>query len=68
MTANMDKRLLELLACPLCKGRLSWDKAKDELICDACRVAYPITQGIPVLLPEEATPLPPALPQPPKEG
>ena len=50
----MDKRLLEILACPVTKGPLVYDKAAQELISIAARLAYPIRDGIPVMLPEEA--------------
>ncbi|MGL5006417.1 MAG: Trm112 family protein [Plesiomonas sp.] len=46
----MDHRLLEIIACPVCKGKLQYDKEKQELICKLDRLAYPITEGIPVLL------------------
>lgn len=50
----MDAKLLEILACPLCKGPLLYRKAQSELICKADRLAYPIREGIPVMLEEEA--------------
>lgn len=50
----MDKRLLEILACPVTKGPLIYDKNAQELISIAARLAYPIRDGIPVMLPEEA--------------
>jgi hypothetical protein len=50
----MDKRLLEILACPLTKGPLVYDQTAQELISIAARLAYPIRDGIPVMLPEEA--------------
>jgi uncharacterized protein YbaR (Trm112 family) len=50
----MDKRLLEILACPLTKGPLVYDQNAQELISIAARLAYPIRDGIPVMLPEEA--------------
>lgn len=50
----MDKRLLEILACPVTKGPLVYDKAAQELISINARLAYPIRDGIPVMLPEEA--------------
>lgn len=56
----MDKALLEILACPLCKGKLEYDKSKQELICRFDKLAYPVRDGIPVLLENEARPLPPA--------
>ena len=54
----MDKKLLEILVCPLCKGPLVYDKAAQELICRADRLAYPIRDGIPVMLEDEARELP----------
>ncbi len=50
----MDHRLLEIVACPVCKGKLVFDKNKQELICKFDRLAYPIKDGIPVLLEESA--------------
>jgi len=50
----MDKRLLDILACPVCKGKLDYDKAAAELICRGDRLAFPIRDGIPVMLEEEA--------------
>lgn len=50
----MDKNLLEILVCPLCKGPLHYDKAANELICKADRLAYPVQDGIPVMLENEA--------------
>ncbi len=50
----MDGRLLEIIACPICKGRLQYDKQYERLICRFDHVAYSIKEGIPVLLPETA--------------
>ena len=50
----MDPKLLEILVCPVCKGPLVFDKPAQELICKADRLAYPIRDGIPVMLDEEA--------------
>ncbi|MBF6647702.1 MULTISPECIES: Trm112 family protein [unclassified Methylobacter] len=50
----MDKKLLDILACPLCKSPLVYDKAKQELICKADRLAFPIRDDIPVMLEDEA--------------
>lgn len=50
----MDARLLEILVCPLCKGPLQFDKAAQELVCKADRLAYPIRDGIPVMLESDA--------------
>lgn len=50
----MDKKLLEILVCPLCKGPLVFNKKASELVCKADRLAYPIRDDIPVMLEEEA--------------
>lgn len=50
----MDKKLLEILVCPICKGSLVYDKANQELICKADRLAYPVRDDIPVMLEDEA--------------
>jgi uncharacterized protein YbaR (Trm112 family) len=50
----MDKKLLEILVCPLCKGKLVYRQEKQELICKADRLAFPIHDGIPVMLEDEA--------------
>ena len=50
----MDKRLLDILVCPLCKGPLKYDKTRSELICKSARLAYPIRDDIPVMLEDEA--------------
>jgi hypothetical protein len=50
----MDKRLLEILVCPLCKSHLHLDSEKHELVCKADRLAYPIRNDIPVMLVDEA--------------
>jgi uncharacterized protein YbaR (Trm112 family) len=52
--ATIDVRMLELLACPLTKGLLRYDAEKEELISPSARLAYPIRDGIPILLPSEA--------------
>ena len=46
----MDKNLLEILACPICKGELLFDRANQELICKVDRIAYPVIDDIPVML------------------
>ena len=53
----MDKKLLELLVCPVSKAPLIYDKARQELLCKESRLAYPIRDGIPVMLEAEARPL-----------
>jgi uncharacterized protein YbaR (Trm112 family) len=55
----MDTRLLDILACPLCKSPLKYDKPQQLLICRADRLAFPVRDGIPVMLEEEAKPLSP---------
>lgn len=50
----MDYRLLEIVACPVCNGKLNYDKDKQELICKVDRLAYPIKEGIPVMIEPEA--------------
>jgi uncharacterized protein YbaR (Trm112 family) len=50
----MDHRLLEILVCPLCKGPLRFDKPAQELVCQADRLAFPVRDGIPVMLESDA--------------
>lgn len=50
----LDKKLLDILVCPVTKGPLIYDKAHAELVAVAARLAYPIRDGIPVMLEEEA--------------
>jgi uncharacterized protein YbaR (Trm112 family) len=50
----MDKKLLEILVCPVTKAPLIYDKERQELICKASRLAYPIRNGTPVMLESEA--------------
>ena len=50
----MDKKLLDILACPICKSSLIYDKDKQELICKADKLAFPIRDDIPVMLEDEA--------------
>ena len=54
----MDKNLLDILVCPVCKGPLVYKKEAMELICKADRLAFPIRDGMPVMLEEEARVLP----------
>jgi uncharacterized protein YbaR (Trm112 family) len=54
----MEAKLLEILVCPVCKGPLVYKKTEGELICKPCRLAYPIKDGIPVMLEDEARALP----------
>ena len=50
----MDPKLLELLVCPVTKGQLLYDRAREELVSRSSRLAYPIRDGIPILLEEQA--------------
>lgn len=50
----MDPKLLELLVCPVTKGHLDFDRTRQELLSRSARLAYPIRDGIPILLEEEA--------------
>ena len=50
----MDSRLLDLLVCPVTKGPLEYDRERNELISRQAKLAYPIRDGIPIMLPEEA--------------
>jgi len=56
----MDARLLDILVCPICKGPLVYRKGQAEFVCKPDRLAFPIRDGIPVMLEEEARKLPPA--------
>ena len=53
-TSRVDPKLLELLVCPLTKGRLSWHADTGELVSERAKLAYPVRDGIPILLEEEA--------------
>lgn len=53
----MNERLIEIVACPRCQGRLKYDKDNQRLLCTFENIAYPIKQGIPVLLAEQAVAL-----------
>ena len=55
----VDPRLLEILVCPLTKGPLEYDRAANELVSRKAGLAYPIRNGIPIMLPDEARPLEP---------
>ncbi|WP_457676582.1 Trm112 family protein [Thiolapillus sp.] len=55
----MDKKLLDILVCPLCKGKLVYRKKEQELVCKADRLAFPIRDDIPVMLEKEARQLAP---------
>ncbi|MBS1269280.1 MAG: hypothetical protein MAG794_00229 [Gammaproteobacteria bacterium] len=53
----IDKKLLDILVCPVTKGPLIYDKEKQELMSGSARLSYPIRDGIPIMLEEEARPL-----------
>ena len=50
----MDKRLLEILACPACKGGLAYDEKDQKLVCQKCRLKYPVRDNMPVMLVDQA--------------
>jgi uncharacterized protein YbaR (Trm112 family) len=54
---RIDPKLLEILVCPLTKGPLEYDAVRQELISRQAKLVYPIRDGIPIMLPEEARPL-----------
>ncbi len=54
MSQDVDPRLLEILVCPVTRAALDYDREKGELISRSARLAYPIRDGVPIMLPEEA--------------
>jgi uncharacterized protein YbaR (Trm112 family) len=56
----ISDELLSILVCPQCKGDLRYEREAQRLVCDACRLRYPIVDDIPVMLPEEAERFDPA--------
>ena len=60
MSSAIDPRLLEILVCPLCKGPLIYRREAAELVCKADRLAFPVKDGIPVMLEDDARRLDPA--------
>ena len=66
--SGIDVKMLELLACPLSKGPLVWDAERCELISKAAKLAYPVRDGIPVLLPSEARSIDPDTAKLPREA
>lgn len=54
LDVEVDPRLLEILVCPVTRGPLTYDRAKAELVSKGARLAYPIRDGVPIMLPEEA--------------
>jgi len=59
----VSEGLLKILACPKCKGGIGKGEAEDVLVCPACRLVYPVRDGIPVMLVDEAVPLEEESPQ-----
>ena len=55
----MDNKLLDILACPACKGPLQYSRSQHVLVCRADRLAYPVRDGIPIMLEDEARRLTP---------
>jgi uncharacterized protein YbaR (Trm112 family) len=55
----LSERLTDILACPVCKGPLQWLRDSGEFLCRADRLAFPVRDGIPVMLPDAARPLTP---------
>lgn len=58
-TGGVDPKLLEILVCPVTRGELSYDREAGELISKAAGLAYPIREGVPIMLPDEARKLDP---------
>lgn len=54
MSTEIDPKLLEILVCPVTKGPLAYDRKAQELVSEQAKCAYPIRDGIPIMLPEEA--------------
>ncbi len=54
MAKVLDRKLLDILVCPVCKAEISLNREKNGLICDKCKLEYPIRDDIPVMLPDEA--------------
>ncbi len=53
----LSQELLDILACPKCKGEIHLNQAQDGLVCEACKLVYPVKEDIPVMLIDEAKPL-----------
>lgn len=54
---SVSPRLLAILVCPKCKGELDYREGESSLVCDTCKLRYPIRDDIPIMLIDEATPL-----------
>ena len=50
----MDKKQIEMMVCPECNSKLEYDNSSQELICESCKIAFPVKDGIPVMLIEQA--------------
>ncbi len=57
MTMSLDPQLLEILACPQCKGEIHLNESEDGLVCNTCKLLYEIKDDIPIMLIDEAKPL-----------
>jgi uncharacterized protein YbaR (Trm112 family) len=57
MTAELDPALLAILVCPVTRGPLRWDREAQELVSEAAGLAYPVRDGVPVMIPDEARPI-----------
>ena len=51
---SLSKELLDILVCPKCKGQLDYHEAEEQLICAACRLAYPVEHDIPIMIIDQA--------------
>ena len=56
-SAPVDPRLLEVLVCPVTRGRLTYDRERNELVSAGAKLAFPIRDGVPIMLAEDARPL-----------
>ena len=54
MSDKLSNKLLELLVCPKCKGKLEYDEKRSLLICPVCHIGYPVKDGIPIMLVDDA--------------
>lgn len=54
---TLSRQLLEILACPKCKGKIAIEESQQQIVCQACQMAFPIRDDIPVMLIDEAVPL-----------
>ena len=52
---SISQKLLDILACPQCKGQVNYRQATQEICCDTCRLAYPVRDDIPVMIIDEAS-------------